>query len=168
MALTLSAALAWKTEKRPVTQILFYVLALLAGVSNPLQSAANAALNKGIGQPLAAALMVYAVALCGLLICTSVAAMMGISFSGLSKIGSLPWWAFVGGLCQLAFTVAAAVSTQKIGSAGFTVTVLVVAVVLSIALDKYGLMGLEVRDATWPRLLGAALAVVGVTLISVF
>ncbi len=151
-----------------MTQILFYGLALLAGISNPLQSAANAALNKGIGQPLAAALVVYAVALCGLLICAGVAVMMGISLGGLTKVGGLPWWAFVGGLCQLTFTVAAAVSTQKIGSAGFTVTVLVVAVVLSIALDKYGLMGLDVRDATWPRLLGAAFAIVGVTLVSVF
>jgi transporter family-2 protein len=151
-----------------VTQVFFYGLALLAGISNPLQSAANAALNKGIGQPLAATLVVYAVALCGLLICTGIGAVAGISLGGLSKVGGLPWWAFVGGLCQLTFTVAAAVSTQKIGSAGFTVTVLVVAVVLSIALDKYGLMGLEVRDATWPRLLGAALAIVGVTLVSIF
>ncbi len=151
-----------------MTQLLFYALALLAGISNPLQSAANAALNKGIGQPVAATVMVYAVALCGLLICTGIAAVAGLSFAGLGKIGSLPWWAFAGGLCQLIFTIAAAVSTQKIGSASFTVTVLVVAVVLSIALDKYGLMGLEVRDATWPRLLGAALALCGVTLVSVF
>ena len=35
-------------------QALFYGLALLAGLSNPLQSAANAALNKGTGQPLVA------------------------------------------------------------------------------------------------------------------
>ena len=149
-------------------QVLFYGLALLAGISNPLQSAANAALNKGVGQPLAATLVVYAVALCGLSICTGVAVMSGISLTGLGKLGSLPWWAFIGGLCQLTFTVAAAISTQKIGSAGFTVTVLVVAVVLSIALDRYGLMGLPIRDATWPRLLGAALAIVGVTLVSVF
>ena len=126
-------------------QILFYGLALLAGLSNPLQSAANAALNKEVGQPLATGLVVYAVAVGGLLVCVSVAALAGVSFGGLGKIGSLPWWAFVGGLCQLTFTVAAAVSTQKIGSAAFTVTVLVIAVVLSIVLDKYGLMGLPVR-----------------------
>ena len=149
-------------------QILFYALALLAGVSNPLQSAANAALNKGIGQPLATGLVVYAVAVAGLLVCAGIAAATGTSFAGLGKLGRLPWWVFVGGLCQLTFTLAAAASTQKIGSAGFTVTVLVVAVVLSIALDKYGLMGLPIRDATWPRLLGAALAIAGVTLVSAF
>ena len=149
-------------------QILFYGLALLAGLSNPLQSAANAALNKGVGQPLATGLVVYAVAVCGLLVCVGVAAVAGASFGGLGKLGGLPWWVFVGGLCQLTFTLAAAVSTQKIGSASFTVTGLVVAIVLSIALDKWGLMGLPGRDATWPRLLGAALAIAGVTLVSVF
>ncbi len=61
-----------------MTQVLLYGLALLAGISNPLQSAANAALNKGIGQPLAATLVVYAVALCGLLICTGIGAVAGI------------------------------------------------------------------------------------------
>ena len=137
-------------------------------MSNPLQSAANAALNKEVGQPLVTGLVVYAVAVGGLLVCVGVAALAGVSFGGLGKIGGLPWWAFVGGLCQLTFTVAAAVSTQKIGSAAFTVTVLVIAVVLSIVLDKYGLMGLPVRDATWLRMLGAALAIGGVTLVAIF
>ena len=149
-------------------QALFYGLAVVAGLSNPLQSAANAALNKGVGQPLATAVVVYAVALCGLLVCAGIAAVSSISFDGLGKLSGLPWWAFIGGLCQLTFPLVAAVRTQKIGSAGFTVAVLVVAVVLSIVLDKYGLMGLPIRDATWPRMLGAALAIGGVTLVSVF
>ena len=150
-------------------QILFYGLAMLAGLSNPLQSAANVAVNKGLGQPVLAALLVYAVAACGLVACIAIAAVAGLSFTDLpGKIGKLPWWAFVGGLCQLTFTLVAAVSTQKVGSAAFTVTVLVVAVVLSVLLDRYGLMGLPVRDATWPRLLGAALAISGVTLVSLF
>ena len=150
-------------------QALFYALAVLAGLSNPLQSASNAALNKGTGQPLVAGMVVYAVAITALLACAVIAAIFGTPLrEAAGKLGGLPWWAFVGGLCQLTFTLAAAVSTQKIGSAGFTVTVLVVAVVLSIALDQYGLMGLPVRDATWPRLLGAGLAIVGVTLVSVF
>ena len=140
-------------------QVRFYALALLAGVSNPLQSAANAALNKGIGQPLATGLVVYAVAVAGLLVCVGIATATGTSFTGLGKLGGLRSWVFVGGLCQQTFTLAAAVSTQKVGSATFTVTELVVAVLLSIALDAHGLMGLQVRGATWPRLLGAALAI---------
>ncbi len=150
-------------------KFLFYGLAVLAGLSNPIQSASNAALNKGAGQPLAAGLVIYAVAVTGLLAGVAVAALFGVSFRGLGgKLGVLPWWAFVGGLANLTFTLAAAISTQKIGSGGFTVTVLVLAVTLSIVFDQFGLMGLPVRNATWPRLLGAALAVGGVTLVSMF
>ncbi len=149
-------------------QALFFGLAFLAGLSNPLQSAANAALNKGLGQPVAAAMVVYAVAIAGLLACAGIAMVVGVPLMGLGQLRTAPWWAFVGGLCQLTLTLEAAVSTQKMGSAAFTVTVLVVAVVLSIVLDANGLMGLPMREASWPRLLGAALAIAGVALVSFF
>ena len=149
-------------------QALFFGLAFLAGLSNPLQSAANAALNKGLGQPLLSVVVVYAVAIAGLLVCAGIAMVSGVSLTGFGPLRTIPWWAFVGGLCQLTFTLAAAVSTQKMGSAAFTVTVLVVAVVLSIVLDANGLMGLPMREASWPRLLGAVLAVAGVALVSFF
>ena len=149
---------------------LFYGLALLAGLSNPLQSAANAALNKGFKQPLAAAVVVYAVALAGLALCVLAGwVFFGTTVRGMAgRLTTLPPWAFLGGLCQLTFTLAAAVATQRIGSAAFTVTVLVVAVALSVVLDAYGLMGLPLHPASWPRLLGAALAIVGVVLVSAF
>ena len=46
---------------------LLYVLAVVAGLSVPVQSAANSALNKGLGQVAAVLLVVYGVALLGLL-----------------------------------------------------------------------------------------------------
>ena len=45
-------------------------------------------------------------------------------------------------------------------------TTLVTAVVLSIALDQFGLLGLELRPAPWPRLLGGAIAIAGVVLVA--
>ncbi len=150
-------------------QAVFFALAALAGLSNPVQSAANAALNKGVGQPIFAGLVIYAVGVIGLLLLAAAAAAFGVPFRGpASKLGGVPWWAFVGGLCNVTFALAAAVSTQKIGSAAYTVTVLVVAVLLSIVLDQYGVMGLKVHPLSWPRGIGAALAVVGVVLVSLF
>ncbi len=145
-------------------KFLFFGLALLAGLSNPIQSAANAALNKSTGQTVLTALVIYAVALCGLAAC---AAFLGVSFRNLGgRLGGLPWWAFVGGLCNLVFVLTAAVSTQKIGSGAFTVTTLVAAVLLSIALDKYGLMGMEARALTWQRVVGGVMAISGVVLVA--
>ena len=147
-------------------QFLFIGLAMLAGLSNPIQSAANAALNKTLGNPLLAACVIYAVALAALLLCGAIA---GLPFRGAgARFGGIPWWAYAGGLCNLIFVLAGATATQKIGSAAFTVTTLVTAVILSIILDKYGLLGLPMREATWPRLIGAALAIGGVTMVSLF
>ncbi len=147
-------------------QALFVALAMLAGLSNPIQSAANATLNKTLGHPLLALVVVYAVAIAGLLI--------GLVVTGtpmralVEKGGGIPWWAYVAGICNLTFAVAGAAATQKIGSGAFTVTVLVTAVVVSIVLDHYGWLGLPVHEAGWPRIAGAVLAIGGVVMVSLF
>lgn len=147
-------------------RILFYALAVAAGLSNPIQSAANAALNKGTGQPVLSGLVIYAVAVAGLLLASTV---LGLSFRDLGqRLGGLPWWAFVGGLCNVLFVLAGSVGTRAIGSAAFTVTVAVLAIALSLVLDAFGLMGLAVHAISWQRLLGAGLAMIGVVLVSVF
>jgi bacterial/archaeal transporter family-2 protein len=145
-------------------QWLLYPLALLAGLSNPIQSAANAGLNRSLGQVVAALLVIYAVALAGLLLC--------MPFLGLSlreagaRLGSVPWWAWVGGLCNLCFALAGALCTQRIGSATFTVIVACTAVVLSIVLDRFGVMGLKEHPINWMRLAGGAMAVGGIALVT--
>ena len=80
----------------------------------------------------------------------------------------MPWWAYSGGLCNLLFVLAGAIATRKIGSAAFTVTVLTCAIILSILLDSFGALGLEVHALTWQRAVGGALAIGGVVLVSLF
>lgn len=145
-------------------QWLLLPLAVLAGLSNPIQSAANAGLNKSLGQVAAAALVIYGVAIVGLLLCLPVLGWTLRDFGG--KLTTVPWWAWIGGLCNLSFVIAGALCTQKLGSATFTVTVACSAIVLSMILDRLGLMGLEQHPITWLRVLGGALAVGGIALVS--
>lgn len=143
---------------------LLYPLAVLAGLSNPVQSAANAGLNKALGQVVAAACCIYLVAACALL---ALAPFLGLSLRGLlGKALAAPWWVWIGGLCNLLFVLAGALCTQKIGSAVFTVTVACSAIVLSILLDRWGVMGLSPHPLSWMRLLGGAMAVGGIVLVS--
>ena len=144
----------------------FIALAILAGLSNPVQSAANAGLNKALGNPLLAVLVIYGVSLVGLAVLTP---FLGLPFRALAEKASVvPWWAWIGGFCGLTFALSATIATREIGSATFTLTVLVAAALLSIVLDHFGIMGLERRPATWLRLLGGAAAVAGVTLVAKF
>jgi bacterial/archaeal transporter family-2 protein len=144
-------------------KLLFFGLAILAGLSNPIQSAANAELNKTLGNAVVAASCVYTVAIVTLAV---VASICGYPMrTSLAKAADVPWWGWVGGACGVMFVFAGALSTKQIGAGPFTVTTLVTAVVLSIVLDHFGLLGLEKHAASWPRLLGGALAIAGVVLV---
>jgi len=142
------------------------LFAVIAGISNPLQSAANASLSKGIQAPLVAGFIVYITGAICLLIC--------IPFVGLplrnavDKMGMVPWWVYLGGVFNAVFLVASLLVTKKLGSATFTTLVVISAVVVSIGLDHFGLLGFPVRTATPLRLLGGAFAIAGVILISIF
>ncbi|GBR49674.1 DMT family transporter [Gluconobacter roseus] len=148
-------------------KILIWLLPVFAGLSNPLQSAANTGLNKALGPGLTI-LTVYAVALSGLaclfafLPTDSTTAAQPL----MTRLQHVPWWAWTGGLCNLMFVVAGSIATRQTGSAAFTVITLTCAVCLSLILDHYGLLGLKQHALSLPRLLGAAMAIGGVLLVS--
>ena len=74
----------------------------------------------------------------------------------------------MGGVCNVAFLLASLMITKKLGSATFTTVVVISAVITSVALDHFGLMGFKPRPVTWPRALGCVLAASSVVLIARF
>ena len=147
-------------------QWLLAVFAVLAGVSNPIQSGSNSALNKVVDAPVLSALIVYAVGVLCLMACTP---FLGLPARGLDgKLMGLPWWAFVGGICNALFLMSTLLVTKRLGSATFTTTVVIAAVITSLLLDHFGLMGFEVRRATLLRVVGGLFATGGVVLIAMF
>ncbi len=147
-------------------RILLFLFTVLAGISNPLQSASNATLNKALGAPLIAAFAVYAVGSLCLLACIP---FLGFPLRGIGvRLHGVPAWVVLGGVCNAVFLMATLLITRKLGSATFTTLVVIAAVITSLALDHFGLLGLEARPATLPRLAGAVLAIGGVLLIAAF
>ena len=92
-------------------------LVLLAGVLNTVQSGANAALNKGLGQPIAAALIVT---LGNVAVYMVAALFVGLRWPALGKAAQLPWWAWTGGFCGAAYVLAVLFFAEKLGAAVFT------------------------------------------------
>jgi bacterial/archaeal transporter family-2 protein len=149
----------------PMTRLLS-LFAILAGISNPLQSGSNSELMKATNAPVVAAFVVYAIGSVCLLACIP---LFGFSArEAFGKLSGVPWWAFIGGICNALFLMASLLVTKRLGSGTFTVLVVVSAVLTSLALDHFGLLGFEVRSVTWPRFLGGLLAIGGVFLIAVF
>ena len=145
---------------------LLVLFAVIAGLSNPLQSGANSQLLKITGAPVVSGLMIYIVGSACLLAC---APFLGFPIrTAVGKAAAVPWWLILGGVCNVTFLLASLLITKKLGSATFTTTVVITAVLTSVALDHFGLLGFDVRHATPMRLVGCGLAVAGVLCIAKF
>jgi bacterial/archaeal transporter family-2 protein len=147
-----------------VNQIIAVLFTIVAGISNPLQSGSNSALLKAIHAPLVAAFIVYSIGALCLLACVP---FIGIPVKeAVSKLGAVPWWVYIGGVCNAIFLMSSLLITRNLGSATFTTTVVISAIVTSVALDHFGLLGFEVRPAGFMRLSGVVLAISGVLLVA--
>ena len=57
-------------------------------------------------------------------------------------------------------------TADKIGAAAFTGITLTAGILLSVLLDHFGWVGFEEHRASWTRLLGVSLLVIGVALVA--
>jgi transporter family-2 protein len=84
-----------------------------------------------------------------------------------SRFGSAPWWAWVGGLCGAAY-VTSTFFAKSMGAGIFTGLTITAGIVVSIGLDHFGLIGFQQHSAGFLRIAGAALMIVGLTLVARF
>ena len=144
---------------------LSFVVALLAGAANPFQSGTNAQLNKQLGAPLWATVVVYVTGLLGVLTVTLIARER---LPAAGQVMGVSWWAWLGGLISIASTMAGLMLAQKLGSGVFTGLSLTASLVMSVTLDHMGWIGFKQHTASPARLAGCALMVAGVWMVSRF
>lgn len=144
-----------------------YLLAIVAGMLNMLQSGSNSTLNEKLGVgPVLPAIIVYAGGIIGVL---AAAPFIGRSAGALAvNAPHVPWWAWIGGLLASVYVVATLTVAKGMGAGAFTAVTLTAAVVTSLVLDHYGLLGFEVRSMSIWRAVGAMLMIGGVGLIARF
>lgn len=144
---------------------ILFLIAVASGISNPFQSGTNAQLNKQLGSPLWATIFVYASGLLGLLVAQLIARQV---FPNAARFAGVSWWAWLGGLISVISTVAGLTLAQKLGSGVFTGASVTAALVTSVLLDHFGLLGFRQHSASPARLAGCALMVGGLWLIARF
>lgn len=141
---------------------LVVVLAIGAGALAPLQGT-NAELFKHWQQPIWTTVWVY---LSGLVAILLVQAFARQSLPAMSAVHTAPWWAYVGGALSITTTLVSLMFAQKLGSGMFTGLSLTASVIISILLDQMGWIGFKQHSASPLRLLGGALMICGVWLVS--
>jgi transporter family-2 protein len=141
------------------------VFVMVAGVLNTIQSGSNATLNKTLGRPLWAVVLVFAVALATALV---VAVVSGQRLPSRADVASLPWWAWIGGMLGTVYIISMMLSADKLGAAVFMGLTVTMAVATSLVMDHFGLMGFERHPAHLGRIGGGLLMVAGLALIARF
>ncbi len=139
-----------------------FLIAILSGAANPFQSAANAQLNKQLQAPVWTGMLVYLTGLLGMLLVQAFVR-QPVPFA---NAGHVSWWAWMGGLISILSTVAGLLLVQRLGSGIFTGLSITASLVVSVLLDQFGWMGLKHHPASPGRIIGCALLVAGVWLVS--
>jgi len=143
------------------TPILVFLTLLLAGAATALQGPTNARLVTAVGSPLNAAFISFAVG-------TVALGLLALALQTRPDVGAmkaLPWWAWMGGLYGCAFVVSAAWGVPRLGVAT-TITVMIAGqLLLSLALDHFGALGVEKQPLSLGRIVGVALVIGGVVLV---
>lgn len=84
----------------------------------------------------------------------------------LTDVSSVPWWAWLSGVCGAIFLTATTIAVPRLGAASLIALVVTGQILCALAMDRFGLFGLEAQPLSLQRLLAAGLLVAGAALMS--
>lgn len=138
------------------------LVAVLVGAALPVQAGVNAQLRIGVGHPMLAAFISFAVgtiALLGFNLALRVPPPTG------EAMARLPWWQWIGGLLGAAYIYLAIILAPRLGAATLVAAIVSGQMVASLLLDHFGWAGYPQQSLTPMRAAGALLVIGGVLLI---
>ena len=133
-------------------------VAFLAGTITSMQVAVNTHLKSHLVHPMQATLISFCV---GTLACLIYCLTSGAPTPSLAKLAVGPWWMWIGGLLGTFYVWTSITVAPRIGVAVMVALVIAGQIVMSLAIDHWGLLRSEARLPTTQRLVGAALIVLG-------
>ena len=145
------------------TNLIFLLIALLAGAAAAVQSGVNSQLRSQLANPVVAALISFAVGT--LLLLLYVMAFNRGNLPAISSFRELHWWKWTGGLLGAFYVTAVILAAPRLGAATTTGLIVAGQLITAIVLDHFGLVGFSVQQVSIWRLLGAVLLIAGVVLI---
>jgi transporter family-2 protein len=144
-----------------VTRTLAVLLGAGAGCLVGMQAPINARLGRTVGS-VQAATVSFTVGTLVLLIALTV---VNGGFGSLAHVGRAPWWALLGGLCGAIFVTIAIVTVRTLGASGLSAAAITGQLAVSVAIDRFGLLGIARQPIGASRIAGLVLLVAGVVLV---
>ncbi len=144
---------------------MFYLLVLtgiIVGALLPWQPVINSRLSFEIGSTLWASFISF---LGGAFVLGLIVLFQGQLSERIQKLITLPAWMMSGGVLGITFVLASIILVPRIGATSLTATFVCGQLAMSLAMDHFGLAGLNTRPIDATRLLGVILLFVGLLLI---
>ncbi|MFO1393849.1 MAG: DMT family transporter [Steroidobacteraceae bacterium] len=138
-----------------------HLLAVLVGAALTVQIGMNSTLRFGLGSPILATIVNFAVGL---------AALVAVAIASGARVtpgttSSVPAWAWLGGLLGATYVASTTVLGPRLGAAALLALTLAGQMIAALAVDQYGVLGFPQNPVTPARLAGAVLLVVGALLV---
>jgi transporter family-2 protein len=137
------------------------LLGVGAGCVVGMQAPINSRLGKSVGTVQAATFSF----LVGTFLLLLIAAFWKGGLGDLAKVGQAPWWALVGGLLGAVYVTVALVAVRTLGASGLTAVAIAGQLLISVVIDRFGLLGVARQQIGAGRILGLVLLVAGVVLV---
>jgi transporter family-2 protein len=144
--------------------IYFIVLAVLAGGMLPVQGVVNGQLGRVLDNVVLATLISFVVGSLTLLVVFLVRNSLTDGGS-IQRLPQVPPVLYIGGVLGAFYVTLVAMLIPKIGVANTMIAIILGQVLLSLLLDHFGFLGIEVREVNWLRILGAGLVLSGLVLV---
>jgi transporter family-2 protein len=142
-----------------------YPIILIAGVLQAWGPPMNNALKKALVNPWLGSLVSF----------LPILAFLGIVWMcqlrplpTAASLSQMPWWAPLGGLVGAFAVVAGLLFVGKVGAGAYAGLTITANILMSLVIDKVGLFGMNTHALSAGRMIGAALMIGGITLISCF
>jgi transporter family-2 protein len=142
-----------------------YPLILVAGALQAWGPPMNGALRSALVNPWLASL-VSLLPIVALLMCSMLC--MPRPLPTLEGLAAMPWWAPLGGVIGSFAVIAGLRFVAKVGAGAFAGLTITANILMSLAIDHFGLLRVEPHPMSAGRLGGAVLMVLGIVLISNF
>jgi transporter family-2 protein len=134
---------------------------VVAGGLIAIQAPINAALARTTGT-FGAATLNFVV---GLVVLLGLTMVVAGGFSAGESDEPMRWYYLAGGVLGAAYVLTSLVMVKHLGAGGVTAATIAGQLALSLVMDKIGVLGLEERPLSLPRVLGVALLAAGVFLV---
>lgn len=140
----------------------YWWLAIAAGAVLPIQAIINGRLAAGLGGPLPAANVSFAVAAAALV---ALQILMRQSLPQGGQIASVPYWAWLGGFLGVVYLASAIVSVRSMGAASAVCLMIAGQICAALLIDRFAVLGVADHPVTLLRLFGALLVAAGAAIV---